>query len=128
MDSSKSHLALLRGAPIPRKPKPPSYLSAQSKRWFASVVTNWIMEDTDLRLLTLAAENFDIAESARKTLLAEGRFYIDPKGVQRAHPLVKVQKDAMTLAVRIVRDLKLDVVPPRVTGRPPGGSGGMSGR
>jgi hypothetical protein len=34
--------------------------------------------------------------------------------------LVKVEKDAMTLAVRIVRDLKLDVVPPKATGRPPG--------
>ena len=120
MDSPNSHLALLRGAPLPRKPKPPSHLSAQSKKWFNAVVTGWAMEDTDLKLLTLAAENLDIAEEARKTLLTEGRYYVDSKGIQRAHPLVKAQKDAMILFARIVRDLKLDVVPPKATGRPPG--------
>jgi P27 family predicted phage terminase small subunit len=119
MDAPKPHLSLMR-SPMPRKPVPPKHLSAKSKRWFTSVVTDWVFEDTDLKLLTLACENFDIAENARKTLLTDGRFYTDTKKIMHPHPLVKIEKDAMTLAVRIVRDLKLDVVPAKATGRPGG--------
>jgi P27 family predicted phage terminase small subunit len=114
-----SHLPVSR-SPLAKSPKPPGHLSAASKRWFRSVVSEFVMSDTDLRVLTKAAEQFDISEETRRVLRTEGRWYTDPKGIMRAHPAVKIEKDSTTLAARLVRDLQLDMPPPRAPGRPPG--------
>jgi len=113
--------------PVPhrlsRRPQPPKHLSASSKKWFRSVVADFVMDETDVRGLIRACEQYDIADWARDTLKAEGRVLTDTKGTKYAHPAVKMEKDSTTLAQRIVRDLKLDIPPPRAPGRPGGSPG-----
>jgi phage terminase small subunit len=84
------------------------------------VVTEFVMEATDIIVLTKACEQFDLAETARKVLKAEGYFYVDPKGIKRIHPMAKAAKDATMLGAKLVKDLKLDMPPQRAPGRPPG--------
>lgn len=105
---------------VSRLPVSPAHLSDASKDWFRSVVGEFIMSDTDLRVLTKACEQFDLAEEVRHALLKEGRWYEDARGIKRLHPAVKMEKDATRLACKLCRDLKLDVPPPRAAGRRPG--------
>ena len=118
-DQSSAKVSFLR-SPVARQPRPPRHLTAAGKRWWRSVVDNFVMEPTDLRVLTLAAESFDAAEAARKMLVEEGTTYRDDKGILHPHPCIRIQKDSATLAARLIRDLKLDLPPARAPGRPPG--------
>jgi phage terminase small subunit len=111
--------------PATKLPDPPKHLTPASKRWFRSVVAEFPMSDTDIRLLTLAAETFDAAEEARKVLAMEGSTYSDRKGGIKAHPCTLILRDNRTLFARLVRDLHLDGAQPasaRAPGRPPGTS------
>ena len=118
MDESKR--ALVR-APIAHQPKPPRYLSSASKAWFPSVVSAFVMEPSDLLVLARACEQFDLAEEARRTLVAEGKYLRDDrKGMKYPHPAIKIQRDATTLLARLIRDLRLDTPPVKAPGRPPG--------
>jgi phage terminase small subunit len=109
--------------PPTKLPGPPKHLSTASKRWFRSVVTEFPLTDTDLRVLTLAAQAFDAAEEARKTIAREGSTYQDAKGVVRGHPCTLMLRDNQVLFARLIRDLHLDGPQPasaRATGRPLG--------
>ena len=109
--------------PRTKLPQPPKHLSPAGKRWFRSVVEEFPMSPTDIRLLTLAAETYDAAEEARRVLAKEGSTYGDPKGGIKAHPCTLILRDNRTLFARLVRDLHLDGPQPasaRAPGRPPG--------
>jgi P27 family predicted phage terminase small subunit len=117
--------------PPTKLPQPPKHLSPASKRWFRSVVSEFPMSDTDLRLLTLAAETYDAAEEAREVLAKEGSTYTDANGGIKAHPCTLILRDNRTLFARLVRDLHLDGPQPasaRAPGRPPGTSSPIARR
>ncbi len=117
--ASHNPLSILR-SPVAKPPQPPRHLSAASKRWFRSVVREWQLSDTDVKVLTAAAEALDRAEAARRTLAAEGSYYRDDRGIIHSHPAVGVESAAKKLAAKLINDLRLDFPPPRSAGRPSG--------
>ena len=78
---------------------------------------NFEMEPHHMRLLTLAAETWDRAQSARAVIAKRGPFYDDRFGAPKAHPAVAVERDAKVLFARLLRELRLDLDAPE--SRPP---------
>jgi len=102
-----------------RKPEPPAHLSKEIAAWWSSVVSGWELEEHHVRLLTLAAESWDRAQQARRRLKKFGLVYLDRFGQPRARPEVAVERDSRLAFARLLRELNLDIEPPRES-RPPG--------
>jgi phage terminase small subunit len=100
-------------------PKPPSHLTPASKSWWQVVVENFELEPHHLKLLQAAAESWDRLQSARAVLDKEGISYLDRFGAPRARPEVAVERDAKIAFARLVRELRLDDIPPPEAARPP---------
>lgn len=90
---------------------PAKHLSAASRRWVAGIEAEYELEDWHRRLLQGAAEQWDRAQEARATVAVDGAYVKDRFGQLRAHPGVAVQRDALTLFARLVRELNLDSAP-----------------
>jgi P27 family predicted phage terminase small subunit len=105
---------------IPKGPKPPKHLEATSRKWWAAVVASYVLEEHHVRLLTLAAEAWDRAQQARGIVTREGLTFIDKHGQPRAHPACAIERDSRIAFARLLRELDLDVEPPRATRRSPG--------
>jgi len=103
---------------IKDKVKVPEHLRPASKAWFRQVMRNYELEPHHIRLLTLACEAFERAEDAQKTLGKEGLIYLDRFGSPHPRPEVKIKEQAEIIFARLLRDLALDVEPPKGIGRP----------
>lgn len=99
--------------------KAPPHLRPATRRWFASVATDYELEQHHLRLLQRAAESWDRGEQARETLDREGLIYTDRFGAPRVRPEVAIERDARIGFARLVRELDLDVTEPAEADRPP---------
>lgn len=104
-----------------KPPTPPPHLSPATKRFWRSVVQEFVLEQHDLQLLRLACENLDGAEAARQQVAREGRIFLDAKGRPKSHPAVSQHRDCSVIATRILRELRLsdtapDARPPRLEG------------
>ena len=108
------------GKKKPHKEKPPSHLSKSSKDWWLWVTGEFELEPHHLRLLTLAAESWDRGEQARRRLKRQGLTYNDRFGQPRSRPEIGIERDSKILFARLLRELDLDIDPPREPGRPPG--------
>lgn len=93
-------------------PQPPKYLSAEARAWWRSVVEEYELTDTDLRLVRLAAEALDRAEQARQVLQRKGLTYADPKRGPRMRPEVVIEKDSRAAFAKLIRQLGLDTHEP----------------
>ncbi|MGE0857794.1 MAG: P27 family phage terminase small subunit [Gammaproteobacteria bacterium] len=91
-----------------RTPKPPAHLQPATKRWWASVVSEFELEAHHVRLLTLAAEAFDRCQQARETIATEGPIFQDRFGQPKAHPSVGIERDSKIAFARLLRELDLD--------------------
>jgi phage terminase small subunit len=80
------------------------------------------LEAHHLRLLRLACESWDRAQTARMALAMHGTVYLDRFGQPRARPEVAIERDSRTQFARLVRELGFDVAHP--DGRPPRVGGG----
>ncbi len=103
----------------PALPKPPAHLKPQTRRWWSSVIADFALEAHHVRVLTLAGEAWDRTQEARERLAADGTYLADRFGQLRAHPAVAVERDSRLAFARLLRELDLDVEPPRSPGRPP---------
>jgi phage terminase small subunit len=99
-------------------PRPPSYLKPATKRWFLDVLEEYELEEHHRRLLTIAAESWDMAADAREQLAKEG-LTVETRHGRKPHPCVKIAQDARTMFCRALRELDLDVSPPAAGKRPP---------
>ena len=99
--------------------KPPRYLSAPTRRWFASVCAEYELEAHHLRLLTLACESWDRCQQARAVIDKEGMVYEDRFGAPRSRPEISIERDSRLSFSRLLRELDLDVAPPVEASRPP---------
>jgi P27 family predicted phage terminase small subunit len=103
--------------------KPPTHISNESKRWFASVLEEYELQPHELKLLILACEAFDRATSARETIAECGAYYNDRFGSPRKHPAVSVLEAATIAFARLCRELSLTDTtpdenrPPLISGR-----------
>jgi P27 family predicted phage terminase small subunit len=103
--------------PIDLNPAP-EHLQAETRDWFASVVTEFELEPHHVRILTLAAEAWDRTQEARAALATHGITYTDRFGAPRCRPEVAVERDSRIAFTRCVRELGLDLAPPSDS-RPP---------
>ena len=101
-------------------PKPPSHLQPGTRKWFASVIENYDLEEHHLRLLILAGESWDRTVAAREVLDREGLTFVDRFGSPRARPEIGIERDSRIAFARLVRELDLDVAPPSAPSRSPG--------
>ncbi len=93
-------------------PRAPRHLRPLTRKWWASVVAEYELEEHHVRLLTAAAESWDRAQQAREALAKHGLVYKDRFGAPRARPEVAVERDSRIVFARLVRELALDVEPP----------------
>ncbi len=99
---------------------PPKHLRRETRRWWKSVLAGYQLEAHHIHLLSLAGEAWDRGQAAREQLEQDGSFYHDRFGQPRVHPAIGVARDAAIAFARLLRELDLDVEPPRDAGRPPG--------
>jgi len=110
------------------KVQPPAHLSAEAKRWYRAVCTDFELQDHHRQLLPVSAESWDLAQKARRELEEAGSLtYTDRFGGVRPRPEISIARDARATFMRSLRELQLDVEPPRPEpGRPPRAAGGYS--
>jgi len=100
--------------------KAPSWLRPETKKWFLGVLDDFDLEESDVKLLTLAAEAFDRATQARETLAESGITYTDRLGNIRKHPAVSIEESARIAFARLIRELAISDSETPADSRPPG--------
>ena len=97
----------------------PEHLTAASCEWFESVVSQFVLEQHHVHLLTLAAEALDRADQARELIAREGLTVAGREGC-KAHPAIAVEKDSRAAFGSLLKQLGLDKAgaPKRGVGRP----------
>jgi phage terminase small subunit len=87
--------------------EPPPHLSERSAALWCAVVRGPVGPGF-LTLLQTALEALDRADAARQRIEADGLVgTTEATGALHAHPLLRVEKDSMTLFCRIWKDLRL---------------------
>lgn len=81
---------------------------------------NWELEEHHIKLLTLAAQEWDKSQMADEVIRKEGLTHPDRFGQVRERPEVRIARDAKALFARLLRELALDIESPGEPGRPPG--------
>jgi P27 family predicted phage terminase small subunit len=102
---------------VVKLPPPPKGLSAEARKFWTAVVTDYTLEAHHLAILERACEQLDRLRAAQAAigehgLLIDGRFGLKP------NPAVGMARDATTLHMRALRELGLDLEAP-ATSRPP---------
>jgi len=94
------------------KKRAPQHLKPATRRWWASVVAEYELEDHHIRLLTLAGESWDRCVEARVAIAEHGLTFVDGRGSPKARPEVGIERDSRIAFARLLRELGLDVQPP----------------
>lgn len=100
--------------------KAPKHLRPKTRAWFAQVVRDYALEPHHVRLLTLAGEAWDRSEVARQAIAEHGMTYTDRFGSPKARPEVEIKRQAEITFARLLRELCLDIEPPKDAPRSPG--------
>src|SRR5262245_15539765 len=101
--------------------RPPAHLSPETRKWFAGIVQDFVLESHHVRLLTLAAEAWDRCQAARAIIDRDGMTYTDRFNAPRARPEIAVERDSRLAFARCLRELALDGGQgPELSARPPG--------
>ena len=87
--------------------KPPNHLSPEMKRFWGGILKDFELESDALLVLRTACEQWDRAQQAREVLAQEG---ITLNG--KKHAAIDVEKQAVGLFLRSMRQLGLDIVAP----------------
>ena len=96
----------------------PEHLKPATAAWFASVVSDYVLEPHHVRVLTLACEAWDRGQQAREAIEQHGLTFEDRFDQPRARPEVAIERDSRIAFARLVRELALDAGTPE-TPRPP---------
>ncbi len=89
-------------------PQPPKHLSKTARAWFRSIVTDYELTPTHLRLLVVAAESLDQIEATRSALAAHGTdTYDDRFGQPHARPEVAILRNAKISFCRLLTQINL---------------------
>ncbi len=103
------------------KPKQtaPKWLKPATKRWVRDVLASWELEEHHRRILIHAGEAWDRADGAREVIAKEGTTYLDRFQQPKMRPEVLIERDSMALFAKLIRELDLDLEPPKENSRPP---------
>lgn len=106
-----------------KPPAPPKHLSAESKKLWKHLLTEFEFEPHHLVTLTDALEFHDRAIAARKVIDKKGQVYEDRFGQPKPRPEVAIERDSKEKYRLHMRELGLDEYnpddfrPPRSRGR-----------
>jgi P27 family predicted phage terminase small subunit len=90
------------------KPKPPTHLSADAKKLWGRLYSDFALDDAaGLLLLQSACESYDRLQEARKILAKDGAVVTDRWGQRKPHPAAGVERDARNQMHSALRLLKL---------------------
>ena len=98
-------------------PDAPKHLRKETQKWWNSVIADFELDPSGIKLLTKCAEAYDRSEQAREILLKEGLTYLDSKNSPRAHPACAIERDSRIAFCRLLRDLDINDTSPG-DGRP----------
>lgn len=104
---------------IEPRAKPPNHLQRATRRWFASVISEFELEQHHVRLLTLAAESWDRCQAAREALARDGLTFVDRFGCPHARPEVAIERDSRIAFARLIRELDIEGAPAPSPRQPP---------
>jgi phage terminase small subunit len=86
----------------------PGYLARPSRAWLGHLLDEYEWTQSEWRLAVLAAETYDRAQTARRTLSREGLTILSPRGEIKPHPCVVIARDSTALFSKLVAQLGLD--------------------
>lgn len=92
-----------------KKTDPPKHLSAEARRLWDRLTTDYVLDDAGgMLLLRSALEAFDRLQDARKTLATDGAIVRDRWNQPKPHPALAIERDAATRMHSALRLLKLE--------------------
>ena len=92
--------------------KAPKHLSAEGKKIWKEILAEYSIDDAaGLRILRVALESFDRAQSARATIDKDGMTVIDKAGQVKSHPLLPIERDSRAAFLSGLKALNLDITP-----------------
>ena len=97
---------------------PPAHLQQSGCDLWSSTLIEWQLGDSDLVILTTAAECLDRLALIREALDRDGIMVTDPSGRQRSHPLLAAEAQVHGILLRAWNQLDLDDSEPPKIGRP----------
>jgi P27 family predicted phage terminase small subunit len=99
--------------------KPPNNLSAEGKRLFTRLFSDFVFEDAGaLLLLATVCESHDRMRRAQKLIAKHGELITDRWGQLRPNPACVVERDSRAAMLTALKALNLDLAPPGASGRP----------
>lgn len=102
--------------------RPPGHLSKEGKKIWRDLITEYGIEDVaGLRILRVALEAFDRAQSAREAIDKEGMTVTDKFNQTKPHPLLPIERDSRAAFLAGLKALNLDLEPLRDKPGRPGG-------
>ena len=103
------------------KIKAPKHLSKESKKIWSEILTEYSIDDAaGLRILRVALEAYDRAQSARTAIDKTGMMFNDRFGAPKPHPLLPIERDSRQSFLAGMKALNLDLEPLHDRpGRPP---------
>jgi phage terminase small subunit len=101
------------------KIKAPEELSKSSKEFFNTIVEEYELESHHIQILIQACQCLDRIEEAREVIKEEGAFYNDRFLKPKVHPAVETEAKYKVIFKNLIRELGLDLEPPKEQGRPP---------
>ena len=94
----------------PKKPSPPSELSAAARKLWGSLVEGYRIADPAGRaILREGLRSWDRADEARRAIARDGCVLKDRWGQLKPHPAAAIERDARQSFLAALRQLKVDV-------------------
>lgn len=102
--------------------RPPGHLSKEAKKIWKQLIAEYSIDDVaGLKILRVALESFDRAQSAREAIDRDGMTVIDKAGQVKPHPLLPIERDSRAAFLAGLKALNLDLEPLRDRPGRPGG-------
>ena len=102
--------------------RPPVHLSKEAKAIWKDLLAEYGIDDVaGLRILRVALESFDRAQSARVSIDRIGLLVKDKFGQVKPHPLLPIERDSRAAFLAGLKALNLDLEPLRDKPGRPGG-------
>ena len=100
----------------------PKHLSKEAKKIWKSLIAEYSIDDTaGLKILRVALEAFDRAQTAREKIDLEGMTVKDRYGQMKPHSLIACERDSRAAFLSGLKALNLDIEPLRDGPGRPGG-------
>lgn len=90
----------------------PTHLQQKTREWWCLVVREFELNQSQIKLLTLAGEAWDISRKCRETLDKSGVTYLDRFEQPRERPEVDIYKDQTAAFARLMKQLQFDLPMP----------------